>query len=110
MLPESFKNCCPCCGEEITLTKGANGNFRCPVCDCEYEYNWRVWILVGLPIIAFGVWLIGSIAALWSAPRGIAYLCGGVLTVIFSIWGHRGYLIVKPGRDPVDSKDDIHVA
>jgi hypothetical protein len=110
MRPESFKNYCPECGEEITLTKDGNGNFRCPVCDCEYGYNWRVWVLVGIPTIALGVWMIGSIAGWWNAPSAIAFLCGVILTIIFWIWGHRGYVILKHGHDPADSKDNIHQA
>jgi|GEM_PF-2975513 hypothetical protein len=108
MRPESFKNYCPECGEEIALTRGADGHFHCPVCTCEYRYNWRAWVLVGIPGVAFGVWLTGSFASLWSAPRGLVYLFGGIIFALFWIWGHQGYVIVEHGHTPADSKDDTH--
>jgi hypothetical protein len=67
-----FKNFCPECGEQIALTKAVNGNFRCPACGCEYRRNWRAWILVGVPGIAYGVLVIGSLPGvwLWKVPQG----------------------------------------
>src|SRR5438045_2123601 len=111
MRPQSFKNYCPECGEEIALTRTDSGNFRCPVCRCEYKRNWRAWILVGVPAIAWGVFLIGSLPGmrLWEAPLGAVYLGGVVLFALFWVWGHKEYHIVEHGSEFADSSNGSKV-
>jgi hypothetical protein len=105
---EEFKNFCPECGERITLMRVANGNFRCPACECEFKRNWRVWLMLGVPAVAWGVFLLGSLPGLrfWEAPLGAVFWSGAVLFAAFWIWGGKEYLIVQHGRELVDSADE----
>ncbi len=105
---EEFKNFCPECGERMALIKAPNGNFRCPACGCEYRRNWRTWILLGIPAIAWGVFLLGSLPGVgfWKAPLGAVLLSGAVMVVLFWTWGHRDYRIMEHGRESVDPGDE----
>jgi hypothetical protein len=106
---ESFKNYCPGCGEEVSLKKAPNGHFECPVCACEYKYDWRAWVAVGLPILALGVWVIGSLAGLWRARESLVMIGAAIVVVLLWYWGPQGYVIVHTGDAAGNDRNEKHI-
>ena len=95
---EEFKNYCPECGAKIKNRKVATGRFRCSKCNCEYVRHWRTWLIVGIPWLAFFLWMIGSVAYQKFPGRGPMYLCAGICVLILFLAPNE-YRVVKHGDD-----------
>lgn len=66
-----------------------------------------MWLLLGIPAVAFGIGLVGAFAQLWSAPRGAVYIACATVAVAFFCWGHKDFVIVEHGR-AIEEPDNGH--
>ncbi len=97
-MPKLSFDKCPWCRSQIELLRSSTQYFHCPICNCEFQHNYRKWI-IGIPVTLAVCLLLFNLPHGFRPPISIAVSSIPISIALIS-WMPT-YMITESGIQPI---------